>query len=91
MDEPVDSFINGKNYLFESVTSNLYVGRLVRVDGPHTVVLAEAAWVSETGRLHLFMRDGTAPGMEVEPVGIQGVHWVGWRPWPHKLFTEAIG
>jgi hypothetical protein len=80
----------GKNYLVESVTSSLYVGCLVSVDGPHTVTLADAAWVCETGRLHTFMRQGRASGMEVEPVGTICVHWATWRPWPHALFPEAV-
>ena len=80
----------GGNYLFESVTSNIYVGRLVAIVGPHTVVLADAAWVSETGRLNVFMREGRADGMEIEIVGTQGINWSGWRPWPHPLFEESV-
>ena len=80
----------GECYLFTDVTAMIYVGRLVRVLGPHTAVLDDAAWVSETGRLHVFMREGRADGMEVEPVGVQCVHWAGWRPWPHKLFPESV-
>lgn len=88
--EPITSLIEGESYLVESVTSNLYVGVLVRIDGPHTVVLKEAAWVSETGRLHEFMRDGLAGNMEIEPVGTKCVHWSSWSPWPHPLFKEAV-
>ena len=81
----------GKNYLVESVTSKLYVGRVVSVsEGPHTVILEDAAWISDTGRLHQFMRTGRADGMEVEPVGIKGIHWAEWSPWPFECFKEAI-
>ena len=80
----------GKNYLFESVTGKIYVGELLEIHGPHTVVLGNAAWVAQTGRLHIFMRDGNAPEMEIEPVGTRGVHWAEWSPWPHPLFTDAV-
>jgi hypothetical protein len=81
----------GKNYLVESVTSNLYVGRLVDASiGPHTLILEDAAWISNTGRLHEFMRTGRAENMEVEPVGIKCIHWASWSPWPFENFKEAI-
>lgn len=80
----------GECYLFTDATAMIYVGRLVEVTGPHTAVLEEAAWVSVTGRLSEFMRAGRAGGMEVEPVGVQCVHWAGWRPWPFPLFAEAV-
>jgi hypothetical protein len=88
-DQPVSLEV-GRNYLVESITANLYVGRLVSIEGPHTVVLADAAWVADTGRLHLFLRDGQAPQMEVEPVGVRCIHWASWSPWSHDLFTESI-
>lgn len=81
----------GECYLFTDVTSMMYVGRLDRILGPHTAVLKEAAWVSDTGgRLGNFMLNGEGVGMEIEPVGVQCVHWAGWRPWPHKPFTKAV-
>ena len=86
----ITTLIFGENYFFESVTGNYWIGTLVSIDGPHTVVLSDAAWVSETGRLHVFMRDGKAENMEVEPVGVKAVHWASWSPWPHPLFTKAI-
>jgi hypothetical protein len=73
---------------------NDYVGRLVSIDGPYSLVLEGAAWVASSGRLHVFLRDGRAPSMEVEPIltpgGIQGCQWLDWTPWPHPLFTEAV-
>jgi hypothetical protein len=80
----------GKYFLIIDVTSMIYIGELVSIDGPHTVTLKDASWVSETGRLADFMRDGTAENMEIEPVGVQGCHWAGWRPWTHPLLTEQI-
>jgi hypothetical protein len=84
------SLTPGECYSFTDATSMIYVGRLVRVDGPYVVVLDDAAWVSETGRLSVFMRTGVADGMQIEPVGVRTVHWVGWSPWSHKLFREAV-
>lgn len=80
----------GKLYLVESVTSNLFVGKCASIEGPHTVLLTDAAWIADTGRLHRFMKDGKADGMEVEPIGTRCIHWASWAPWPHKLFEEAI-
>jgi hypothetical protein len=94
--DPRTSLVVGHCYLMESVTSNLYVGRLVSIDGPHDVVLSGASWVSETGKKSSFMQNGKAEGMEIEPYGLDGrggykaVHWAGWEPWPHPLFTEAV-
>lgn len=69
---------------------NDYVGGLLSIDGPYSVTLGDAAWVAESGRLTAFLRDGTAPGMEVEPVGVVCCQWVDWSPWPHNLFPEQI-
>jgi hypothetical protein len=80
----------GKNYLFESITSNLYVGRLVEVGFSGEVLLEDAAWISETGRLNEFVRTGSAEGMEVELIGTKGLRYASWNPWPHKLFEETI-
>ena len=91
-DEPEEWMLSltvGHNYLFTDSTSMIYVGKLEQVIGPHTVILSGAAWVSETGRLHMFMANGKADGIEVEPIGIRCVHWVGWNPWPHTLFEKA--
>lgn len=83
------AFEVGKNYLFESITSNLYVGRLVEVGFNGEVLLEDAAWVSETGRLNEFMRNGRAENMEVEIVGTKGLRYASWSPWPHALFEET--
>lgn len=80
----------GRCYLFEAQNSKYYVGRLVSAQGLCTAVLEDAAWVADTGRLHLFLRDGKAENMEVEPVGVVALNWVSWAPWLHKLFKEAV-
>lgn len=81
----------GKCYLFDDVTSKMWLGRVVAVTGPHSVVLEDAAWVADTGqRLHAFVRDGRSEQMEIEPVGVKGVHWAGWVHWPHALLTTPF-
>ena len=82
--------VEGECYLFESITSHQYVGRLHSITGPNSVVLTDCAWVADTGRLHEFLRDGRAAQMEVEPVGVRGLVWASWSPWPHPLLTEAV-
>ena len=79
----------GQCYLIESITSNLYVGRLLAISPLGDVILGEAAWVSETGRLHEFMARGRTDGMEIEPIGTRCIRYASWSPWPHPLFTEA--
>lgn len=79
----------GKCYIVTEVTSMVYVGRCIEIVGPHTVLLADAAWVSETGQyLSTFLKNGKTEGMEIEPVGVRCVHWAGWGPWNHPLFKE---
>ena len=81
----------GKCYLFETCTKN-WVGRLVTIDGPYAVTIEEAAWIAESGRFHVFLRDGAADGMEIEPVpdGPMGLVWVNWIVWSHKLFRKTV-
>jgi hypothetical protein len=82
----------GQNYFVRTVT-DYWIGRLVSVDAPYTVTLVDLAWVANTGRLHIFVRDGAAPGMEIEPYPDgheQAIHWLTISPWPHALFREAI-
>lgn len=79
----------GETYYVRTVRND-YVGRLASIDGPYSLTLTDAAWVSESGRLGDFMRTGRAEGMEVEPVGVVGLQWLDWSPWPHALFPEAV-
>jgi hypothetical protein len=79
----------GKNYFVRTVT-DYWLGELVSVDGPYTLTLRKASWVADSGRLHVFMREGQAPNMEIEPVGVVSCQWVAVLPWPHRLLTEAV-
>jgi hypothetical protein len=81
--------VEGENYYIRTARND-YIGRLASIDGPYSVTLDGAAWVASSGRLHVFLRDGSAPGMEIEPVGEVGVQWLDWTPWKHPLFTEAV-
>lgn len=85
----VDTLEVGNTYFFETNTKD-WVGVLHSIDGPYSVTLKEASWVSESGRLHAFIRDGKADGMEIEPVGTKMIVYSGWVPWPHPLFREAV-
>jgi hypothetical protein len=78
----------GDNVFLRSLTDH-YVGRLVAIF-PHVAVLEDAAWVADSGRLHMFIADGKAANMEIEPVGRIAHHWQGLLPWAHKLFTRPI-
>lgn len=81
----------GKCYFFRNPSADSYVGRLVQIIDPFTVEIDCAAWIADSGRLHVFLRDGRAEGMEVEPVG-NGVitRYQSVIPWEHSLFTEAV-
>lgn len=53
----------GKNYLIRGVTM-YQVGRLVAIDA-HELILADAAWVADTGHFNEALKTGTFN--EVEP------------------------
>jgi hypothetical protein len=61
---------------------------------PVGLVLADAAWIDDTGRLNEFLRKGKAPGMSVEPypeeVRIPGHMITNATPWNHKPFREVV-
>ena len=78
----------GKTYFVWGAKDN-WIGRLVAI-GPHSVTLVDASWVAQSGRLHQFVRDGKAPSMELEPVGVVCVQWPSWIPWEHPLPKEAV-
>lgn len=81
----------GETYFVRDPAADSYVGRLVAIVDPFTVALAGASWVANSGRLHAFVRDGKAEGMEIEPVGfVPCAHFRSIIEWPHKLFTEAV-
>lgn len=75
---------------FVRTVTDFWVGVVTAIPGPYTVTLEQASWVADTGRLSVFMREGRAPNMEIEPVGDVTCQWLSWMPWPHKLFTEAV-
>jgi len=81
----------GKCYFLRG-PRNDYVGRVVAIESPFSVVLEQAAWVANSGRFHEFLRDGRADGMEIEPCGerLVGVRYDDWFEWPFPLFTEAV-
>ncbi len=83
------NLVPGQNYYFRGPRSD-YVGQLVAVTGPYTVALTRAAWVAHSGRLHAFVRDGTADNMEIEPVGMMPcVQFQDAVVWPHPLFDVS--
>ena len=84
----------GDNILLKDLTESYFVGTLVSIDGPFTVTLSHVTWIAHTGRHHIFIRDGQADGMEIEPhfplEEEETFHWVNIRKWPHPLFSEAV-
>jgi hypothetical protein len=79
----------GGTYYFETATKD-WVGRVVSIDGPYQVTLEDASWVSDSGRMHAFVMNGRADGMQIEPVGVKHIVHTGWTVWPHKLFEEPV-
>lgn len=67
-----------------------YVGRIVGFPGPKVIELEDASWVANSARLHVFVRDGRADGMDIEPVGSICCSWNDLIQWDHKLFKEAV-
>ncbi len=67
-----------------------WVGIVASIDSPYMMTLVRASWVADSGRMHVFVRDGRAEGMEVEYVGQVAVSWVNWIPWPNNPFTESV-
>lgn len=57
------AFEVGKSYFIRTVT-NFYTGRLERIT-PNELVLAEAAWIADTGRFSTALKTGDLS--EVEP------------------------
>ena len=80
----------GQTYFIMGQKDN-WVGRLVEI-GPFHVILEEASWVANCGRLHEFIAKGKTAEMEIEPVGTMSTphHGATIIDWPHKLFTKAV-
>ena len=82
----------GAAYYVETYGKN-FVARVAAVT-PTEVVLADAAWVADTGRFHEFLRDGRTESMEIEPLpdgwSIPLAYVSGTLPWPHPLFRDPV-
>lgn len=77
--------VEGRLY-YVRTARNDYIGTLVEA-GPYSVVLENPAWIADSGRLQVFMRDGKSPNMEVERLGDVKIkiQWLEICEWPHKL------
>lgn len=76
----------GAHVLVHGVNDD-YVGEIFQFLPGRVVALKNASWVSESGFLFDFVKNGKADNMEIEPVGDHMVHWEGITHWPHPLFT----
>lgn len=80
----------GQNYFVQTCTKD-WLGRLVDIVGPYCVVLDDASWVADSGRLHQFMRGLREPSLENEPVwGKVIVQWVNILPYPFSLIKDVV-
>jgi hypothetical protein len=81
----------GKNYFVRQI-NDYWLGELIEQTGPHSGVFRRLSWVSETGYLSNFVRDGRTDTMEVEayPDDMrQEMHWPTIAEWPHPLLRET--
>lgn len=79
----------GQAYFIRGVT-NYYTGRLVQVT-PTDLVLAEAAWIADTGRFGAALKSGEFNEVEPYPgaVIIPRGSIADASPWAHALPREA--
>lgn len=85
------TLIAGQNYFVLNNSGMSYVGRLKMVVDPFEVALEDAAWIADTGRLHVFLREGRADNMEVEPVGyVPCARYQSIIEWKHGLFLDPV-
>ena len=83
---------SGENWIIDD-GANRWMGRVVYIVFPFTVWIEDVAWISDTGRLHQFMRDGRTDNMEIEYLGDRSVVAVQMRTaikWPHDLIRETV-
>lgn len=85
---PPGELLVGQCYLVRTGTRDDHVGRLAAVHG-FALTLTGSAWIADSGKWSVFIREGRAPNMEVEPEGEITLQWSHYQPWPHPLFTEA--
>jgi hypothetical protein len=82
----------GQMVYVETLTK-YYVGRVLECE-PTELVLDEAAWIDDTGRLNTFLERGTADGLSVEPypdpVRIPAHMITVVTTWNHKPFRKVI-
>lgn len=84
--------VAGEHWIIDD-GANRWMGRVTHVVFPSTVWLEDVAWVSQSGRLHAFLRDGRTDDMEVEYLGDGSVVAVQMRTaikWPHDLIRETV-
>lgn len=83
----------GKNYFVRTDTDH-WLGRLVSIDGPYTLTLADFAWIADTGRLGQFLATGNGgPAMEIEAAPDGMTVTLNFRAvisWPHALKRETV-
>jgi len=79
----------GKNYMIRTVTM-IQVGKLVKVTGQE-LVLKDAAWVADTGRFTIFLREGEVNEVEIFPDGeviVGRNNVIDACVWNHKLLRQ---
>jgi len=75
----------GSKVLIRTVT-HYYTGRIVEMT-PTEIVLADAAWIADTGRFATALEKGTLSEVETFPAGVSVARGavVDVSPWPHDL------
>jgi len=76
--------------VFIRTVTHYYTGRIIQID-PDVLVLADAAWIGDTGRFHIALRDGSISEVEpfAHPVAISRSAIVDCTHWPHALPRAA--
>lgn len=84
---PTTAYKEGEKYFIRTVT-HYYTGRLVKVTDKELVLL-DAAWIADTGRLAEFLSKGVANEVEPYPDGcevkINRDSIIDGSDWPHAL------
>lgn len=82
--------VPGESYFVQTVT-NFYTGKLVRVEDD-LLILAQVAWIADTGRFSGFMANGIANEVEPFPpeleTGVPKSSIISVCPWKHSLLSE---
>lgn len=83
----------GQRYYIRTVTDH-WIGTVIATEGPYIVTLEDFAWVADSGRFALFLRDGMSPQMEIElaPKGrTYTTQWIGYTEWPFPVPPQTPG